>query len=89
MMPLTMATPGERVRMIVIQGGHAARKRLADLGLTPGTVLQIIQANVHGPLIVAVKDDARLALGRGMAHKIQVEPVSQPLREEQKWLETH
>lgn len=73
MMPLTMATPGERVRIIAILGGHAARKRLADLGLTPGTVLNVIQANAHGPLIVAVKNDARLALGRGVAHKIQVE----------------
>ena len=76
MMPLTMVSPGERVRMIAIQGGHTVRKRLADLGLTPGTVLQVVQANVHGPLIIAVKNDARLALGRGMAHKIQVELVS-------------
>jgi len=81
-MPLTMVSPGERVRMIAIQGGHTVRKRLADLGLTPGTVLQVVQANVHGPLIIAVKNDARLALGRGMAHKIQVELVSSSLQEE-------
>ncbi len=76
MMPLTMAASGEKVRMVAIRGGHTIRKRLADLGLTPGTVLQVVQANAHGPLIVAVKNDARLALGRGMAHKIQVELVS-------------
>jgi ferrous iron transport protein A len=70
--------------MIAIQGGHTIRKRLSDLGLTPGTVLQIVQANAHGPLIIAVKNDARLVLGRGMAHKIQVEPVSQSLQEEWK-----
>ena len=82
MMPLTMVSPGERVRMIAIRGGHTVRKRLADLGLTPGTVLQVVQANVHGPLIIAVKNDARLALGRGMAHKIQVEFASSSLQEE-------
>lgn len=81
-MPLTMVSPGERVRMITVQGGHTVRKRLADLGLTPGTILKVIQANAHGPLIVAVKNDARLALGRGMAHKIQVELVSSSLQEE-------
>lgn len=75
MMPLTMATPGEDVKLVAIRGGQRVRKRLADLGLTPGTVLQVVQADAWGPLIVAFKDDARLALGRGMAHKMMVEPV--------------
>ena len=82
MMPLTMVSPGERVRMIVIRGGRTVRRRLADLGLTPGTVLRVMQADAYGPLIVAVKNDTRLALGRGMAHKIQVELVSSSLQEE-------
>jgi len=75
MMPLTMATPGEDVKLVAIRGGQRVRKRLADLGLTPGTVLQVVQADAWGPLIVAFKDDARLALGRGMAHKMMVEPL--------------
>ena len=75
-MSLSMISPGERVRLIAIWGGHAVRKRLAELGLTPGTVLWVVQADIYGPLIVAVKNDARLVLGRGIAHKIQVEPVS-------------
>lgn len=75
MMPLTMATPGEDVKLVAIRGGQRVRKRLADLGLTPGTVLQVVQADAWGPLIVAFKGDARLALGRGMAHKMMVEPL--------------
>jgi ferrous iron transport protein A len=75
MLPLTMVTPGEDVRLITIQGGRGIRQRLADIGLTPGTVLQVVQSDGWGPLIVAFKDDARLALGRGMAHKIMVEPL--------------
>lgn len=82
MMPLTMAACGEKVRMVAIRGGHTVRKRLADLGLTPGTILQVVQTDAHGPLIIAFKNDVRLALGRGMAHKIQVQFVSQPLQEE-------
>jgi len=77
MMPLTMAAPGEDVRMVSIRGGRRIRKRLADLGLTPGTILRVMQGNHAGPLIVAFKDDSRLALGRGMAHKIEVEPIVQ------------
>jgi ferrous iron transport protein A len=75
MMPLAMATPGEDVKLVAVRGGRRVRKRLADLGLTPGTVLQVVQADAWGPLIVAFKDDARLALGRGMAHKMMVEPL--------------
>jgi len=76
MMPLSMVSPGEDVRLVAIRGGRRVRKRLADLGLTPGTILRVVQAGFHGPLIVAFKDDARLALGRGMAHKIMVEPMA-------------
>jgi len=75
-MPLAMATPGEAVKLVAIRGGQRIRKRLADLGLTPGTVLRVVQADAWGPLIVAFKDDARLALGRGMAHNIMVEPLA-------------
>jgi ferrous iron transport protein A len=70
-----MVTPGEDVRLVTIQGGRGIRQRLADIGLTPGTVLQVVQSDGWGPLIVAFKNDARLALGRGMAHKMMVEPL--------------
>lgn len=72
-MPSTMVRPGEAVRMAAVRGGQRVRKRLADLGLTPGTTLRVVQSDPRGPLIVAFKDDARLALGRGVAHEIQVE----------------
>jgi Fe2+ transport system protein FeoA len=72
MMPLAMVTPGEEVRLTAIYGGRRMRKRLADLGLNLGLTVRVIQHDGHGPLILAVKD-SRLALGRGMAHRIMVE----------------
>jgi len=76
MMPLTMAGPGESVQLVAVRGGRRLRRRLADLGLTPGTSVRVVQVNPMGPLILAFKDDVRLALGRGMAHKIQVKPLT-------------
>jgi Fe2+ transport system protein FeoA len=73
-MPLAMVTPGEEVRLTAIHGGQRMRKRLADLGLNLGMTVRVMQHDGHGPLILAVKD-SRLALGRGMAHKIEVEPT--------------
>ncbi len=72
-MPLTMAQPGESVKLVALHGGQQMRKRLADLGLTLDMPLRVVQGNGHGPLIIAVKD-TRLAIGRGMAHHIMVEP---------------
>ncbi|MEA3309821.1 MAG: FeoA family protein [Chloroflexota bacterium] len=72
MMTLAMASPGEDVRLTAIRGGQRMRKRLADLGLNIGMTVRVLQRNGHGPLLLAVKD-SRLALGRGMAHKIGVE----------------
>jgi Fe2+ transport system protein FeoA len=73
MMPLALAQPGEAVKLVALRGGQQMRKRLADLGLTLEMPLQVVQGNSHGPLIIAVKD-TRLAIGRGMAHHIMVEP---------------
>jgi Fe2+ transport system protein FeoA len=74
MMPLSMVSPGQEVRLLAIRGGHRMRKRLADLGLNPGATMHVVQRDGHGPLILAVRD-SRLALGRGMAHRIMVERI--------------
>ena len=47
-------------------------KRLADLGLTPGTKVTVVKsAPFNGPLEVCVRG-SRLAIGRGMASRILV-----------------
>lgn len=77
MIPLGMLEPGAHVKVVAIRGGRRVRKRLGDLGLTPGTELQIVQSRGRGPVLVALKDDARLALGRGMSLKVQVQPLEE------------
>jgi Fe2+ transport system protein FeoA len=63
--------------------GHGFVKRLMDMGLTPGTQVEISKAApFHGPVEVIVRG-SRLALGRGMAEKILVERVSQQQRSSQ------
>jgi Fe2+ transport system protein FeoA len=72
-MTLSMAAPGEEVYLVAVRGGWGIRRRLADMGLNPGERLRVIQSGRSGPMLVAVRG-FRLALGRGMAHKIIVEP---------------
>lgn len=72
MMPLTLASVGEDVRLVDIRGGQELRKRLADLGFNQGMSLRVVQMDTDGPVILAVKD-SRMVLGRGMAQKVMVE----------------
>ncbi len=71
-MTLNRVPSGHTVELVAIDGGRRLRKRLADLGLTVGQRIRVVQNHFTGPLILAVQHDTRLAIGRGMAHKIHV-----------------
>ena len=73
-MPLPMASPGKVVQVADIRGGWGLTRRLADMGLLPGTNIRVISNQMAGPLVVEVKG-TRLALGYGMAQKILVTEV--------------
>lgn len=78
MIPLAMIAEGEEVRLISIQGGQGLRKRLADLGLNVGMTVRVVRRSPDGPMILGVKE-SRLALGRGMAHRVIVEVARQTM----------
>ena len=69
-LPLTNARSGQPVVLVKISGGHRVAHRLAELGLTPGVELEVLQ-NKGGPILLAVRS-TRLAIGRGMANKVMV-----------------
>ncbi|NDJ75099.1 MAG: ferrous iron transport protein A [Chloroflexi bacterium] len=73
-MPLCLLSPGEQGRIVHVHEGRQFRKRLADLGLAVGMDVRVVRASHgHGPMILAVCQDGRLAMGWGMANKIRVE----------------
>lgn len=71
-MPLALVTPGDTVAIHSFRGGRKLRQRLLDLGLNHGARVRVLKNDMPGPLIVAVKEDGRLALGRGMTQQIFV-----------------
>ena len=73
-LPLSTIAPGQTVELVYIEEGRRLRKRLADLGLNMGLTVRVVQNNFAGPLILAVREDTRLAIGRGMAQHIRVSP---------------
>lgn len=68
--PLTHAPVGKTVNLVRIRGGREITHRLVEMGLTPGVEIKILQDS-GGPLLLAV-NDSRIALGRGMAFRLQV-----------------
>lgn|GEM_PF-303428 len=82
--PLGLLAPGEKAVVADIRGGRricgpgccglGALSRLEDLGLRLGKTLEVLNNHAGCPMLIKV-DDARLALGRGVAMKILVRRV--------------
>lgn len=75
-MPLGLVARGQTVIVVQILGGGRLRQRLLELGLNQGARVRVMKNEMPGPMIIAVKEDGRLGLGRGMAHQILVTPVA-------------
>ena len=68
--PLSMASEGEPLRIVMHKGGMGMDSRLTSLGLQIDSKIEILQ-RLGGSLVVAT-NDIRFAVGRGMAQKIMV-----------------
>ena len=71
-LPLVSCKSGQTVVIIRTRGGKRISSRFLDLGLNPGVCLRVIRNDFPGPLILALNDESRLALGKGMARHILV-----------------
>lgn len=91
--PLTMASPGARLRVVGVAGEHSfeipacfrgefgldpdVRRRLMEMGLVPGAEVQILRAG--DPTILALWG-GRTALSRSLAQSVFVAPSSAAAR---------
>lgn len=73
-MPLTMARPGETVELVDVRGGPGLQRRLAELGLGPGSRFAVETSGRPGPFVIRVKG-SRLILGHGMVARVFVRPA--------------
>jgi ferrous iron transport protein A len=73
MMALDSVGVRRQVRVIAIEGGHGVRSHLNTLGIHIGDWLTVVErAPFRGPVLVQI-NGSRVALGRGIAAKVQVE----------------
>jgi len=70
-LPLSAAPQGRPLSLVRVEGGHGFRRRLAELGMTPGTPIKVLRNELNSPLVVELRG-SRLMLGRGVADRILV-----------------
>jgi len=68
---LTAVKTGEKARLVRVDAGRGLNSRLASLGFVPDAEITVVSNGHPGPFVVVVKD-VKMALGRGVAHKIIV-----------------
>ena len=71
-LPLSSLGEGEAAIVLYPLGGFGLRRRLIEMGLTPGTEVKVLRkAPFRGPLEIGVRGTS-LALGFGVASKVIV-----------------
>ena len=71
-----MVSSGEKVTLVSLRAGWGLKRRLADLGLTPGVEFKVISSGRPGQVVLDVRG-SRLALGHGVSGKIMVDNPKQ------------
>ena len=71
--PLNAIGIGKYGEVNSIDGGEMMCKRLMEMGINKGALIEVIRNDV-GPLIIGL-GQTRFALGRGMAQKVMVKEV--------------
>ncbi|MFW5940832.1 MAG: FeoA family protein [Chloroflexota bacterium] len=71
--PLSNLEVGQAACLVCTGANRRLRRRLAELGLTPGVEMEILQ-NCGGPILISVRD-SRLAVGRDTARELSVNPL--------------
>ncbi len=71
-MPLSMVDLGQEVVLKEINWGKKMKKRLEDLGLTPGVRVSIVSNDSRGSFILNVRG-SRLVLGKSVTQNILVQ----------------
>jgi Fe2+ transport system protein FeoA len=80
MIDLTQAPSGRPLKILAIEGGEGVRRRLFALGFHKNDLIEVTERGIfRGPFLVKnLTSDTSVALGRGVAQKIQVEVLPEP-----------
>jgi len=68
---LSQSEQNKDYRVVRIIGGSVLQSRLHSMGIVPDEILRVVLKTGGGPIAIAIKG-VRIALGRGISHKIEL-----------------
>lgn len=74
---LALLCPGEQGRIIQLHCNGLLRRRLLDLGLVPGTLVEAVMASPWGDPVAYRVRGSLLAIRREDARRIEIQPIPQ------------
>jgi len=75
LIPLSKLNSNTQGRIVNISGGHMFQQRLRSMGIRNGNIIKVkTRQPFRGPVTIEVCG-TQMTIGRGMAHKIQVELI--------------
>jgi Fe2+ transport system protein FeoA len=72
-MKLTEAENGQEYRIMCFSPGKSLEKKLGDMGISAGSLIRKLSGRKNGGPVMIRHKNTRIALGRGMASKIEVD----------------
>lgn len=75
MLSLNNTKLGQRVRVKKVNNDNSIKRRLLDIGLTPGTIIERVLENFSGNLVAYMIRGALIAIRNEDASKIMVEAI--------------
>ena len=72
LLPLSLLTEGETGTVVKLNGGRTFQEKMISMGITQGNTVEVLSGTPGQALLVLI-GNTRLALGFGLAHKIEIE----------------
>jgi len=72
---LDQLRPGQRGRIVALEGGDALTQRLMEMGLLEGDEVELVGFAPLGDPVEVRLGDYRLSLRRAEAARVQIEPL--------------
>jgi len=64
---------GQQARVVALEGGRGMQARLESMGVRPGKTVEKVSSQLMAGPITILMDGRQVAMGRGIARRIEVE----------------
>ena len=75
LLPLSLLSEGETGIVVKLNGGRIFQEKMLSMGINQGSIVEVLSGTPGQALLVLI-GNTRLALGFGVAYKIEIEKTT-------------